>query len=69
MKILATTLGETSGDFLSMTLNLGYIISLSITTAFFLCVLILQLRSQKFIPSSIGVLLWGQRRWVRRFLI
>ena len=24
MKILATTLGETSGDFLSMTLNLGY---------------------------------------------
>ncbi|HEX2842616.1 hypothetical protein [Hyphomicrobium sp.] len=24
MKILATTLGETAGDFISMTLNLGY---------------------------------------------
>jgi len=36
MKILATTLGK-HRDFLSMTLNLGYIISLSITTAFFFC--------------------------------
>jgi uncharacterized membrane-anchored protein len=50
MKILATTLGETSGDFLSMTLGLGYILSLAITTGFFLVMLIIQLKSQKFHP-------------------
>jgi uncharacterized membrane-anchored protein len=55
MKILATTLGETSGDMLSMTWNLGYIISLLITTGFFLFVLILQLKSKKFHP----VLYWA----------
>ncbi len=48
MKILATTLGETSGDLLSMTLNLGYIVGLFITACFFLCMLIMQLRAQKF---------------------
>lgn len=31
MKILATTLGETAGDFFSMTLNLGYYVSFGIT--------------------------------------
>ena len=30
MKICATTLGETGGDLLSMTLNLGYTVSLAI---------------------------------------
>ena len=55
MKILATTLGETSGDFLSMTINLGYIVSLAITTALFLLALVLQLRSQKFQP----ILYWA----------
>ena len=29
MKICATTLGETAGDLLSMTLNIGYAISLA----------------------------------------
>jgi uncharacterized membrane-anchored protein len=48
MKVLATTLGETSGDFLSMTVDLGYIASLVITTVFFLFVLTLQLKSKKF---------------------
>src|SRR5437868_15499883 len=48
MKILATTLGETFGDLLSMTLSLGYIISLLITTTFFLFALILQVQSKKF---------------------
>ncbi len=50
MKILATTLGETTGDLLSMTLGLGYTTSLMITAGFFLFVLMLQLRSQKFHP-------------------
>ena len=34
MKVVATTLGEMLGDFFSMTLNLGYIISLAVTVAF-----------------------------------
>lgn len=48
MKIFATTLGETSGDFLSMTLNLGYITGLIMMMSFFLFVIVLQLSSSKF---------------------
>ncbi len=48
MKVLATTLGEILGDFFSMTLNLGYIVSLGITVAFFLIVLVIQLRLSRF---------------------
>lgn len=48
MKILATTLGETSGDLLSMTLNLGYVVGLFITGCFFAVVLFVQLESKKF---------------------
>ncbi|MCB0464153.1 MAG: hypothetical protein KDC78_00560 [Aequorivita sp.] len=50
MKIIATTLGETLGDFLSMTLNLGYAIGIGITAAFFLTVLLIQLFSKRYIP-------------------
>lgn len=50
MKIIATTLGETLGDFLSMTLNLGYAIGIGITALFFLTVLLIQLFSKKYIP-------------------
>ena len=39
MKIVATTLGETLGDYLSMTLNLGYFTGILITLVFFLIVL------------------------------
>lgn len=48
MKVLATTLGEVFGDFLSMSLNIGYVISLGITIAFLIVVLIIQLRARKF---------------------
>jgi uncharacterized membrane-anchored protein len=50
MKIIATTLGETLGDFLSMTLNLGYSASLLITLVIFLLLLLIQLFSKKYIP-------------------
>jgi uncharacterized membrane-anchored protein len=50
MKIVATTLGETLGDFLSMTLNLGYAVGIGITLVFFLIVLLIQLRAKKYIP-------------------
>ncbi len=54
MKVVATTLGETLGDFVSMTLNLGYIVGIAITAAFFLVVLITQLSAKRFY----GVLYW-----------
>ena len=50
MKIIATTLGETLGDYLSMTLNLGYLMGLIITLFFFLTVLSIQLFTKKYIP-------------------
>ena len=50
MKIVATTLGETLGDFISMTLNFGYLTAITITFGFFLIVLTLQLSLKKFIP-------------------
>jgi uncharacterized membrane-anchored protein len=50
MKIIATTLGETLGDFLSMTLGLGYSVGILITLTFFLIVLTVQLISEKYIP-------------------
>lgn len=43
MKILATTLGETLGDQLSMTMGLGYATGIGITLAAFLLVLGIQL--------------------------
>ncbi|HEX7845652.1 MAG TPA: hypothetical protein VF476_07585 [Chitinophagaceae bacterium] len=50
MKIVATTLGETLGDFISMTLNLGYTVGIAVTFAFFFIVLFAQLAVKKYIP-------------------
>lgn len=51
MKIVATTLGETFGDFISMTLNLGYAISLGITAFTFILVLGIQLSLNRYVPA------------------
>jgi uncharacterized membrane-anchored protein len=50
MKICATTLGETAGDLLSMTLNIGYAISSTILLSIFLFTLVIQLKSKIFNP-------------------
>ncbi len=50
VKILATTLGETGGDALSMTLNLGYAVSTLIFLAFFLVTLFAQVGSKHYHP-------------------
>src|SRR5258706_9276812 len=50
VKILATTLGETGGDALSMTLNLGYAVSTLIFLAFFLVTLVAQVGSKHYHP-------------------
>ena len=50
MKICATTLGETAGDLLSMTLNIGYAVSSAILLSFFFVTLVIQLFSKKYNP-------------------
>ena len=50
MKICATTLGETAGDLLSMTLNVGYAISSLILISIFLATLAAQLISKRHHP-------------------
>ena len=49
-KILATTLGETGGDALSMTLNLGYAVSTLVFLAFFVVTLAAQVRTDRYHP-------------------
>jgi uncharacterized membrane-anchored protein len=51
IKICATTLGETAGDLLSMTMNVGYAISSIILINLFLITLVMQLISSKFCPA------------------
>jgi uncharacterized membrane-anchored protein len=48
IKIAATTLGETGGDALSMTLNLGYAISSGIFLAFFVIAASSQIAARRF---------------------
>ena len=50
MKICATTLGETAGDLLSMTLNIGYAISSVLLFSVFIFTLVMQLLSKKYHP-------------------
>ena len=50
MKIAATTLGETAGDLLSMTLKVGYAVSSMILVGLFLATLVTQLGSKKYHP-------------------
>ena len=50
MKIAATTLGETGGDWLSMTINLGYLRSTMVFFSLFIVALISQLLVRKHRP-------------------
>lgn len=59
MKIVATTLGETLGDFISMTLNFGYATAIGITSLFFLIVLSTQLLLKKYIPLVYWLVIIG----------
>ena len=52
MKIVATTLGETLGDFISMTLNLGYLTGIAITLLFFVTLVYFQLKTKNYNPIS-----------------
>ena len=50
MKICATTLGETAGDLLSMTMKVGYAVSSIILLSLFFITLLIQLASKKYHP-------------------
>lgn len=54
IKILATTLGETGGDAVSMTMNLGYLIGTGIFASVFFVAVLAQISAKKFHP----VLYW-----------
>ena len=50
IKILATTLGETAGDALSMSMNLGYLVSTAIFAAIFFVAVLAQIKAKQFHP-------------------
>lgn len=50
IKILATTLGETGGDTVSMTLDLGYLVGTGIFATALVVLVWLQIRARKFSP-------------------
>ncbi|MBZ0112238.1 MAG: hypothetical protein K8J08_07260 [Thermoanaerobaculia bacterium] len=51
VKIAATTLGETAGDAVSMSMNLGYLTATGIFAAFFVAAVTVQIRARHFRPS------------------
>ena len=54
-KVIATTLGETAGDFVAQTLGLGYVVGTVVTGALLVVVLFAQVRSNTYHP----VLFWA----------
>ena len=50
-KILCTTLGETGGDMVSMSMNLGYLVGTGIFAVFFVGFVIAQIRAKGFHPG------------------
>jgi uncharacterized membrane-anchored protein len=50
MKILATTLGETGGDAVSMSMNLGYLVGTGIFAVIFVAAVVVQISAGKFHP-------------------
>jgi len=55
IKILATTLGETGGDAVSMSMGLGYLVSTGIFAAIFIVAVLGQISARQFHPA----LYWG----------
>ena len=50
IKIFATTLGETGGDAVSMSMNLGYLVGTAIFAAIFLVAVYIQIKAPRFHP-------------------
>jgi uncharacterized membrane-anchored protein len=52
VKILATTLGETAGDAVSMSMNLGYLVGSAIFMVVFVAAVAVQLKAKRFQPAA-----------------
>jgi uncharacterized membrane-anchored protein len=50
-KVIATTLGETAGDFIAQTLGLGYVAGFYVTVALLVVVLLAQIRANFYHPA------------------
>src|SRR6266852_2572849 len=50
VKILATTLGETGGDAVTMSMNLGYLVGTAIFTAILVVAISVQIAAKRFHP-------------------
>ena len=50
-KVAATTLGETGGDWVTMSLNLGYLVGTGIFAGIFVALVWLQVRASRFHPA------------------
>jgi uncharacterized membrane-anchored protein len=50
IKIIATTLGETGGDAVSMSMDLGYLVGTAIFAAIFLVAVVVQIKAARFHP-------------------
>lgn len=50
IKIAATTLGETAGDAVSMSMKLGYLVGTAIFGAIFIVAVVAQIRANRFLP-------------------
>ncbi len=59
MKVVATTLGETFGDFISMTLNYGYVVGIVITLVMFIIGLLIQLDAKEYKPVKYWFVIIG----------
>ena len=51
IKIAATTLGETGGDAVTMSLDLGYLVGTAIFTVVFIAAVAAQIRAKQFHPA------------------
>lgn len=54
IKIAATTLGETGGDTVTMTLNWGYLLGTALFLSLLLVLVVLQIAAKKFIRGYTG---------------
>lgn len=51
IKVLATTLGEIGGDWVSMSLNLGYLVGSAIFAVIFVALVWSQVKASHFLPT------------------
>jgi uncharacterized membrane-anchored protein len=51
IKVMATTVGETAADYLSVDLNLGLTVTTYVMTALLIAVLVFQFRARRYVPG------------------